>query len=368
MCGMEPANSGSHPSVLTRLAIALLFAGQLLAGPEAAAASARRVAQAAQPVASHQLATDRAAAGVARLLGQRSQRLAEKRGLAVTYQGQLRELDRLKQSKASWRRDRQIRAKKAESQATAARLSRVDAELRALDAQLKVQRESLLAALTRELADPGVSAVRRAALDKMRGQMVAALRPRARKIILPDDTLDELADPDELAEQIALIQQAEKELAEERQVLRQREERYTRWAMLREQRERAGQMSDLDDDQVRRSTGRSGKASRDSGGGGASAEDSGAPSAGGDTPPENDSEAPSSPTGPDTSFETSSVVLADVVDSSTIDALRRAGRSPNPRARAEAAARARKQVDARLDRLANSRRLIQSHLNKLRAQ
>jgi hypothetical protein len=367
---MEAANSAGCRSVLNRIAISLALVGQLLAGPEAVAASGRRVAQAQQPaLAGRQVATDRAAAGVARLLVQRDQRVTEKRNLATTWQTQLRALDRLKQSKASWRRDRQIAAKKTESQATAARLSRVDAELRALDAQLKAQREALVAAIGRELADPALGAVRRASLLKTRDQVVAALRPRARKIILPDDSLDELADPEELSEQIALIAQAEKELGQERQVLRQREDRYTRWAMLREQRERAGQMSDLDDDQVRRSTGRTEESSQDnsgSGGGGgtASDEDSASPGAG-SLPPE---EQPEAPSGPDASFETSSVVLADVVDSSTIDALRRAGRSNNPRDRANAAQRARKQVDARLERLRKSRALIQNHLNKLRAQ
>lgn len=340
-----------------------------MAAPVAATAgpSARRVAQAAPTAPGRQVATDRAAAGVTRLLTQRNQRVVEKRGLQTRYQDQLRELDRLKQSKASWRRDRQVRSKKAESQATAARLSRVDAEMRVLDAQLRAQRQSLVAAIGRELADPSISAVRRAGLEKIRGQVSAALRPRARRIILPDDTLDELADPDELAEQIALIDQAEKELAQERKALRQREDRYTRWAMLREQRERAGQMSDLDDDQVRRSTGRTGRSSANGSGGGTSADE-----AAGEAPPEDDSgdsDSPSPPSsGPDTSFETSSVVLADVVDSSTIDALRRAGRSANPRARADAAARARKQVEARLDRLKKSRALIQSHLNKLRSR
>ena len=327
----------------------------------------RRVAQAAPTTAGRQMATDRAAGGVSRLLTQRNQRVVEKRGLQARYQEQLRELDRLKQSKASWRRDRQVRSKKAESQATAARLSRVDAEMRVLDAQLRAQRQSLLAAIGRELADPAISAPRRAGLEKMRGQVSAVLRPRARRIILPDDSLDELADPDELAEQIALIDQAEKELAQERRALRQREDRYTRWAMLREQRERAGQMSDLDDEQVRRSTGRTGRSSPSGGSGGGTSADE----AGSEAPPEDigDSDSPSPPSsGPDTSFETSSVVLADVVDSSTIDALRRAGRSANPRARADAAARARKQVEARLDRLKKSRALIQNHLNKLRSR
>lgn len=374
---MSPALSGDQTSVQTSLLIAAVISAELLGAPAAAAGPVRRVAQSAPQAtaAGRQLATDRATSGVSRLLGQRDQRVVEKRSLSATYARQLAELDRLKQSKASWRRDRQIRAKKAESQATGARLSRVDAELRVLDAQLKVQRESLLAAIARELADGSASPTRRAVLERLRGQVAAVLRPRARKIILPDDSLDELADPEELAEQIALIARAEKELAQERQVLRQREDRYTRWAVLRDQRERAGQMSDLDDDQVRRSTGRTGKAGRDNGsGGGSTAEDdqgdSASPGAGGAEPPAEDPGDGGSPppSGPDASFDASSVVLADVVDSSTIDALKRAGRSSNPRERAVAAARARKQVEQRLDRLANSRKLIQKHLNKLRSQ
>ena len=360
--------------------IAAVIAATVLGGAGAAAGQARRVAP-AQPAqgqgtsAGLQVATDRAYLGVSRLLTQRSQRAAAKRTLHSTYTAQLAELDRLKQSKASWRRDRQIRAKKAESQATAGRLSRVDAELRAFDAQLKVQRQALAVAVSRELGLTTISATRRAGLVKMRNDVMAALRPRARKIILPDDSLDELADPDELSEQIALIAQAEKELSQERQVLRQREDRYTRWAVLREQRERAGQMSDLDDDQVRRSTGRSGRAGRDTGGASpngdsAAEEDGDSPGAGGgDGPPDDQGDASSPPpSGPDSSFDVSSVVLADVVDSTTIDALKRAGRSSNPRSRADAAARARKQVEQRLERLKRSRALIQNHLNKLRSQ
>lgn len=375
---MSPALSGDQTSVQTSLLIAAVIAAELLGASAAAAGPVRRVAQSApQPTAAgRQLATDRATSGVSRLLGQRDQRVVEKRSLSATYARQLAELDRLKQSKASWRRDRQIRAKKAESQTTGARLSRVDAELRVLDAQLKVQRESLLAAIARELADGSASPTRRAVLERLRGQVAAVLRPRARKIILPDDSLDELADPEELAEQIALIARAEKELAQERQVLRQREDRYTRWAVLRDQRERADQMSDPDDDQVRRSTGRTGKAGRDNGGGGSTAEDdqgdSASPGAGGggaEPPAEDPSDGGSPPpSGPDSSFDASSVVLADVVDSSTIDALKRAGRSSNPRERAVAAARARKQVEQRLARLKKSRDVIQNHLNKLRSQ
>jgi hypothetical protein len=338
------------------LLIAAALALPLLGGTVAHAGRSR-VAQAAvvSPVA-----TDRAASGVARLVVQRNQRASEKRSLQATYQAQLRDLDRLKRSKASWRRDGQIRAKKAESQVTAARLQRVDAELRAFDSQLVAQRKALVDSINRELAQ-APAASRRALLEKLRTQVTAVLRPRARKIILPDDSLDELADTDELLEQIALIRQAESELNRERQALRQREDRYARMDRLRVQRERAGQLSELDDDQVRRSTGRTESGRNQGGGDLAEDDDSGSPAGG-----LGDSEAP--PSEPDTSFETSSVVLADVIDSTTIDALRRAGRSPNPKSRAEAAARARKQVESLLERLEKSRLLIQRHLRKLRAQ
>src|SRR5262245_34308014 len=80
------------------------------------------------------LATNRVAAEVARLERQHGQKLVEKRALERTYEAQLHDLDRLKRSKASWRRDREIRSRQADSQSTAERLSQVDQELRALDA------------------------------------------------------------------------------------------------------------------------------------------------------------------------------------------------------------------------------------------
>jgi hypothetical protein len=316
---------------------------------------------------------------VQRLVGQQAARVAERRALSRSYEAELRELDRLKRSKASWRRDRLVRSKKAELQATADKLSRVDAGLRTLAGQLKVQRQALLAAIDRELAlAPPQS--RANLLRRMRGQIAATLRPPARKIILPDDSLDELADPAELAEQIALIQQAERELRREREVLRQREDRYARMSRLREQRDRAGQMSELDRNDVRRSPGRvdgSGgrAASEDSASGGGDGANSGGSSAEDADPSEpappdfgsgeiSDSAEP--PAAVDPSFEQSSIALADVVDAPTLDSLRRAGRSPSPKRRAEVASRARKQVESRIDRLQRSRQIIQQHLRKIR--
>jgi hypothetical protein len=358
--------------VLPHLVIPLVLAFQVvLGGP---ASPAQGPAQGAAPTAL-QLAraaeTDRAASELARVQRRRAQQVAEKRELERRYEAQLRELDRLKRSKASWRRDRQVRSNQADSQATAERLSRVDAELRSIDSLLRPQRQALLAAIDRERAVQP-TALRRALLDRMRGQVVAALQPRVRKILVPDDTLDELADPEDLAEQIALIQQVEVELRRERESLRQREERYTRMARLREQRERASQMGELEEDVVRRTAGRS--PSPVSAGGGSRNENDN-PS--GPAEPTNDGpgggdtlgERPGFETGgppEDGGFEQSSILLADVVDSSTVDALRRAGRSASPKARAEAAARARTQVEARLSRFERSRALIQRHLNELR--
>ena len=371
--------------MIPQLLIPVAAVLQLLTGAGASGAGlpAGRVAQVqaqgqvqAQPgqprsAAAARSATDRASAAVSRLSMQRGVRQVEKARLERTYQEQLRELDALKRSKASWRRDRLVREKKAESQATAERLSRVAAELRGIDRTLKARRQYLLGAIDRELA-AGPAASRRAALQRMRGAVAAAVRPPVRKIIVPDDSLDELADPDELAEQIALIQQAERELRREKDALRQREERYARMGRLRDQRERAGQLSDLDGDQVRRAGGRpvgargtsneAAEPGAGAGAGGADSEgDSGDFGSGGGAPPPSDP-APSE----DAGFEQSSILLADVVDPTTIDALRRAGRSQSPKARAEAAARARQQVESRLERLERSRLRIQQHLRRLR--
>jgi hypothetical protein len=351
-------------AVSLRLAIALVLALPLALGGGRVAAQQPGAAAPAALAAR----TDQAAAEAGRLERRSAQKLGEKRALERAYEAQLRELDRLKRSKASWRRDRQIRSSQAESQTTAERLSRADQELRAIDAQLRRQREVLLAAAGRELA-AGPSPPRRALVERLRGQVSAALRPAVRKILVPDDTLDELADPDELSEQIALIAQAEAQLRGERERLRQREDRYARMARLRDVRERATQMGELEDEVVRRTGSRPERPSSGAQG------DSAAPPPtlegqnGTGSPGTGDTRggtADGDGVGEDPGFEQSSILLTDVVDAGTIDALRRAGRSASPRARADAASRARKQVEARLQRFERSRALIQRHLTKLR--
>ena len=62
------------------------------------------------------------------------------------------------------------------------------------------------------------------------------------------------------------------------------------------------------------------------------------------------------------------MVLADVVDTSTLDALRAADRSSNPAIKARAAERASAQVRARLERLRAQRARVQERARELRAR
>jgi hypothetical protein len=312
--------------------------------------------------------TDAAVAEVARVAEAQRRKIAEKRQLARRYDAELAELDRLKRSRASWRRDRQIAERKAASQATARALATIDQELRALGQRLGQRRQVLLAAIDRDLA---AGAARAPYLVKLRAEVQGQVVPPARKLVLPDESLDELADPDELAEQIALLERAEGALQKERVLLASREERYGRMARLRAQRERAAELSTPDDEAVRRSGG----ATRTGGGRGAADESAGDDSVdsaegdsgsdGGGSPDLDGGDGSGAIPDDGASFVASSVVLADVVDLGTADALRRAGRSNDPKARAAAAARARAQVESRLKALERSRLLIQRHLRKL---
>jgi hypothetical protein len=201
-------------------------------------------------------------------------------------------------------------------------------------------------------------------LISLRSKIVAQIprKPDVRKIVIPDDELDELADPEELEEQAVLLARAEKQLVREHELLARSEKRFVKIAKLREQRQRASELEEFDHgDDVRRNTARVGDPSKQRGDdGNASSEND---SAGG-------AEAPSEPSGPGNddgpNLAESSVVLADVVDAFTIDALRRAERSTSARTKAQAARRAREQVEVRLEKLRALRKKIQQRARRLR--
>jgi hypothetical protein len=347
--------------------IAIIAAITLLGIPEAGA-DGTRVAQAAA-VSQAQHASNRAANALAASQKSLKAVRAEKAALRTIYNEQLAEVDKLKRSRASWRRDRQLREQKARSQKTALALKAIDQKLKARLTAVSKARTALASAIDKEL-DESPTQARQTYLQSMLGQVRVGLRQAPKKISMPELELDEFADPEELMEQIALIERAEKKLAAEQASLSRRAAHFDKMEALRSKRNRSDALGAFDPDGVRRSTGHIGesKDSRDSGststsglgqGSGADAEsspNSPSPPPGGTDDFSDDS----------SSFAVASVVLADVVDSGTRDALRRAQLSKSPKTKALAAKRAQGQVEDRLQRLRASKLLIQRHLDRLK--
>jgi len=330
-----------------------------------------RVAQAAAP----SVTTDRALAAVDRDQRDRAQAAAERAALTTRYERELAEIDRLKRQKASWRRDRQIRAAMASSLETAKTLATVTARLRDAEARLDRDRRALVAAVDAELiAGVGTSpaaAARRTRLVAARAAARSGAGARPHKIVLPDDQLDPLADPEELDQQAAALRDSEAELARQVDSLARQAARFRRMGDLRQQHERAGVLALRDDEGPRRNQARSAAPAADSPREGAGGGDSPAPP--GDGPLSSD-DAPAPPTPPSSGgspFESfdgePTVVLSDVVDGPTIDALRRAERSADPSAKAAAAELARVRVAERLRLLRERRAAIERRARELRA-
>jgi hypothetical protein len=277
---------------------------------------------------------------------------AQKERVRVDYQAQLLEIDRLKRQPASWRRDRQVRAKMAESLKTARDLRSHERTLQTASRRLEARRAALLEVIEAELVASPPRA-RHRELIALRREVRRALRPPARPIVLPDLEIDPLADPEELEHQAALIAQSEDELADELAHLEVQAARFERMARLREQRRRAAQLGALDAEGPRRLTGR----------------------AGAESASEAIGDAPSPPTeggGDDGGGRGSEdfrgdpvYVLSEIVDDATLAALRRAERSDDPVLKAQAARRARAEVQARLERLEVRRREIEARAREL---
>jgi hypothetical protein len=320
------------------------------------------VAQAAGQLGSRD-ATVRAEARVRASDKQLAEQVAAKRALEKTQREQLDKLDRLKKQQASWNRDRNIRGAKADALATSQKLSKVTHEISRLKQRGVSQRRDLIAAIDAELAGT-LATQRQVTLISLRSKIVSQIprKPEVRKIVIPDDELDELADPEELEEQAALLAQAEKQLVREQVMLARSETQFLKIAKLRDQRQRATELEEFDNgDDVRRNTARVGDPSRQRGDADSSSENDAAGGAGAEAPSE---PAPSTDDGPN--LAESSVVLADVVDVFTVDALRRAERSTSARTKAQAARRAREQVEARLNKLRAQRKKIQQRARGLR--
>ncbi len=356
------------------------------------------------------LETDSAAAAVSLAEREYHRMTAERRQRVREYQTQLEAIDRLKQKRASWSRDRQLKQKLAESQATAAKLEALDQRVRRAQATLETRYRQLLATVGREeraLSQAAEAAVvgsdngRRMQLSRLRKQARGFLRPEVKKIVLPDERIDPLADPEELEYQASLLSQSEDELLRELENMERQAQRYRQMVALRDKRGRADAFGRLDRDDIRRTTGRTNRRAAD--GDELSADEpepgsspappappppSGEPSGDrgeGDAPPEDPSGGPGGPSIPEPDTPTPptddenfsppasedggaglDIVLADVVDVPTLDALRTAERSSNPAHKAKAVEQASRQVRARLQRLRLQRQRMQERARQLR--
>lgn len=279
---------------------------------------------------------------------------AQRNALAQRFEDELREVDRLKNAKRSWRRDRELRDQLATTNELGKQLEAVNAELARAQQVLAGARKTLVSAIDSELAS-GPAAPRRAQLEKARAQVAPQAR-KAHRIVLPDMQIDPLADPEELDQQAIALRETEAELRAQIKGLDAQAKELERVAMLRKQHDR---MKELDqrEDQSRRTGG--GNGGRALGGAEASSEDSGGPP-----------DARPNETGatPPPALEDAAITLAEVIDPATIDQLKSAQRSGDPKRRAEIAKQLRDAVSKKLEQMAKQRKQVEDRAAQLRGK
>jgi hypothetical protein len=127
------------------------------------------------------------------------------------YLAELDAIDRLKNQRPSWRRDRELRDSLSVSFDTANQLSSVDRESRQVNLKLLSAQRAYLNAIDSELATGPVSA-RVQVLQRARVPLARQFTAAARRIVLPDLEIDPLADPEELDQRVAELIASEAEL------------------------------------------------------------------------------------------------------------------------------------------------------------
>jgi hypothetical protein len=281
---------------------------------------------------------------------------ANRNALAKQYEDQLRAVDRLKEQRASWRRDRELKDALAEARATATKLEAAARELGRATGQLAAQRRSLARAIDAELAT-ATAPVRIAELSAWKARLAPpAPKKNLQKIVIPDMEIDPLADPEELEQQAAELARAEEELARQAIGLDKQATELDEVAKLRKAHERAGDLARRDDDQPQRSA-REGGTNRATAFG-ASDE---APEAGGSPPPGGGGDGGGTGDIQTPMFESDvTVVLSNVIDATTIETLTKASRSGDPAQRARAAKRARDAVNVRREQIRKKRAEIEA--------
>lgn len=284
-----------------------------------------------------------------------SSKLAERafRALAIRrdqvekrYQDELDAIDRLKNQRPSWRRDRELRDRLSSSLETANQLSTATRELERAKLTLASTRRTYVAAIDAELAS-NAPMVRAVQLRRARATLSPQISDTPRHIVIPDLEIDPLADPEELEQRAAELRESEDELNHQLAGLGVQAAELDRLARLRKQHERAGDLVNRDDDQPHRNA--PPKASE------------GAP----EEPPTG-GQYPNSGPPPGTPESYVPIVLAEVIDASTISSLAAAQHSGDPAQRAEAAHRAHDGVARRLEQVRKRRTEIEARARQLR--
>jgi len=339
------------------LALVMLVVGSSVASGQVAQPGAPGAPGALRSLAA---ATDRTDAVVKDAEHRVAQLAAHRTSLKKTYREELDAIDRLKNQRASWRRDRELRDSLSSSLDTANQLSAADREIQKAIASLLHAQRAQLAAIDVELG-AGATGPRAQQLERARTLLLQQLKGAPHRIVIPDLEIDPLADPEELDQRVIELRASEAELNRQLVGLDQQATELEHLASLRKQHSRAGDVFYRDDDQPHRSASHKAGdvgALPDDGTGGALDPSRGLPTSAGP-----------GPVGGPSSFESYvPTVLADVIDASTITSFAAAQRSGDPTQRAEAAHKAHDAVARRLDQVKKKRAEIEARAKQLRGK
>jgi len=325
-----------------------------------AGAAVGQPAKSAKSAATLAADTDGAQAKLARDQRDRAALATKKAALAKRYEAELAAVDRLKQQRKSWRRERQLQDAQAKALDTSKELSALSTKIGGFDAAIAGDKHAVVIAIDAELPVLATGA-RKQALTASRAAAVPAAPAKVHKIVVPDAEIDPLADPEELDQQAQALRASEVELAKQVDALDDQTKRLLKAAELRKAHDRAGDLVIRDDESVRRNGAAGGaRTSALDGNGDASHETD--PS----SPPPAEGPAPMGGDFGGFQAEETAVVLSEVIDPATGDALRRAGRGSDPTTKAAAAKRARDQVAARLEALRKKRAAVEARAKSLR--
>jgi hypothetical protein len=297
---------------------------------------------------------------------------AKRAGLAAHYAEQTAAIDKIKQQKPSWRRDRELRAALADAEDTGKQLAAATRDESAANAKVAEARKAAVAAIDAELA-AAPAAPRAQQLTAERARLAPASGPAGvHKIVIPNSDLDPLADPEDLDKEASALRQTEAELQHQVEDLDRQSTALKQSADARKEHNRAVDLAVRDDDTPHRGgpgTRSTGAASLSGNGTGTTATPTQGGGAGGSAPGGNDSANGESGGGGAAASHYESdatIALADVVDSTTIDSLSRAQHSGDPTQRAAAAKQARDAVAARLAQLRAKRAAVEARAKQLR--